>query len=84
MNVEVEKLKAEIEDDLRSIQEFFETALKSYELTKPASIISAEEYSVTQLSNTRKQKTFFGRLYVGISNFVMEMLEKTRKKTKDS
>jgi hypothetical protein len=37
MNVELEKLKAEIESDLRGIEEFFETALQSYNLSKPSS-----------------------------------------------
>lgn len=46
MDVHLEKLKAEIEDDLRSIEEFFETALQSYELAKPSSI-SSDGYSVT-------------------------------------
>ncbi len=37
MNVELDKLKAEIESDLRGIEEFFEGALLSYNLSKPSS-----------------------------------------------
>ncbi len=43
MNVELDKLKAEIESDLRGIEEFFETALQSYNLLKPSSPATATD-----------------------------------------